>query len=48
MSKNQIHYWIKNKAEPDLETLKKIALYFNVTTDYLLGLENEDGTKTYN
>ena len=25
--------------EPDLKTLKKISLYFEVSTDYLLGLE---------
>jgi len=39
VSKNQVHYWIKAKAEPDLETLTRIALYFGVSTDYLLGLE---------
>ncbi|SET15274.1 DNA-binding transcriptional regulator, XRE-family HTH domain [Natronincola peptidivorans] len=27
-----------NARKPDYETLKKIADYFNVTTDYLLGL----------
>ncbi len=27
--------------EPDNETLKKIALIFNVSTDYLLGLSNQ-------
>jgi transcriptional regulator with XRE-family HTH domain len=27
------------EREPDLETLQKIAQYFNVTTDYLLGIE---------
>lgn len=45
ISKNQLHYWIKNKAEPDLEILVKIAQYFDVTTDYLLGLEDEFGNK---
>lgn len=34
--------------QPDYDTLKKIAIYFNVTTDYLLGLKNKDGTKTNN
>ena len=29
------------KREPDFELLKKIAVYFNVTTDYLLGNTNE-------
>jgi transcriptional regulator with XRE-family HTH domain len=47
LSKNQIHYWIKDKAEPNLETLTILAHYFEKSTDYLLGLENEDGTKIY-
>ena len=46
ISKNQLHYWIKNKAEPDLEMLMKIAVYFDVSTDYLLGLEDDFGNKT--
>lgn len=29
------------KREPDFELLKKIAVYFNVSTDYLLGNTNE-------
>jgi len=45
VSRNQIHYWIKNKAEPDLEILTRIALYFDVSADYLLGLEDELGSK---
>ena len=31
--------------EPDFKTLCKIALYFDVTSDYLLGLEDECGVK---
>ncbi len=38
----------QNYREPDFETLKKLCQYFEITSDYLLGLENEDGTKTYN
>ncbi len=34
--------------EPDLKTLKKICIYFDVSADYLLGLEDETGAKTYN
>ena len=45
VSKNQLHYWIKNKAEPDLEILTEIAAYFEVSTDFLLGLEDEFGNK---
>ncbi len=34
------HYEL-NVNLPDVETLKKIALYFNVSSDYLLGIINE-------
>ena len=33
--------------EPDLKTLKKISIFFEISTDELLGLENADGTKIY-
>ena len=26
--------------EPDLNTLKKICMFFNISSDYLLGIEN--------
>lgn len=29
--------YIQNSREPDYETLKRIAEYFNVTVDYLIG-----------
>lgn len=32
--------YIKNYRQPDYETLCKIAGYFEVTTDYLLGMTN--------
>lgn len=32
--------WETGAREPSLNMLIKIAKYFNVTTDYLLGLEN--------
>jgi len=37
LSKNQVHYWIKDKAEPDLQTLIRIADFFDVSIDYLVG-----------
>lgn len=37
--------WEVGDNEPDLTTLVKIARFFKVTTDYLLGNEDEDGTK---
>ncbi|MCU4923950.1 helix-turn-helix domain-containing protein [Bacillus cereus] len=37
VSKMAISYFEKGKKSPGRETLEKIADYFNVTTDYLLG-----------
>ncbi len=36
-----ISRWENGEVEPDLANLIKIAQYFNVTTDYLLGIEHE-------
>ena len=36
-SKNQIHYWIKGKAEPDFETLTNLCRQLNTDPNYLLG-----------
>lgn len=30
--------WERGRAQPDIPTILKIARYFNVTTDYLLGM----------
>ena len=30
--------WAKGKGSPSTEAVAKIALYFNVSTDYLIGL----------
>lgn len=37
-----ISKWYNGRTEPDTETIKKIANYFNVTTDYLLGNDNKN------
>ncbi|MGN0806621.1 MAG: helix-turn-helix domain-containing protein [Candidatus Coproplasma sp.] len=34
-----ISFWENAKREPDLDSLVEIAKYFNVSADYLLGLE---------
>lgn len=39
VSKGAIGMWETNKREPDIQTIKRIANYFNVSLDYLL--ENE-------
>ena len=40
VSQVTIARWETGNREPDFDTLIKIAKYFNVTTDYLLGLED--------
>lgn len=32
--------YVQGTSEPDFDTLKRIAIYFNVTSDYLLGIPN--------
>ena len=34
-----VSFWEGGQREPDLDTLVKIANYFEVSTDYLLGVE---------
>lgn len=36
-SHDQIYNWETGRGEPDASTLSRLASYFNVTTDYLLG-----------
>lgn len=40
VQQSAISKWELNKNEPDLETVAKIAKLFDVTTDYLIGLED--------
>ena len=40
--KSTISNWELGKATPTYETLVKIANYFNVSTDYLLGIETPE------
>ena len=37
--------WERERSQPDLQTLAMLACLFDVTVDYLLGLEDETGTK---
>ena len=41
VSQRSISSWETGFRQPDYETLIKIAQYFSVTTDYLLGLEEQ-------
>lgn len=37
--------WECGRTEPNIDMILKLALYFEVSCDYLLGLENDDGSK---
>lgn len=40
--RSSVSNWETNKATPTFNILTKIADYFNVSTDYLLGLNQDD------
>ena len=44
-AQNTVCNWENGSRQPDNETLIKMATYFEVTTDYLLGLTNDDDEK---
>jgi transcriptional regulator with XRE-family HTH domain len=46
-SQQNLSRWENGSFEPDLSTIVKIAQILETSTDYLLGIENEDGTKNY-
>ena len=45
VSINLIYEWEKGRCEPSFDCLIKIAEFFGVSTDYLLGLEDDLGLK---
>ena len=40
ISASAVGNYVRNNREPDFETLKKIAVYFQVTTDFLLNCQS--------
>lgn len=46
-NQSMITRWEKEECEPTETVIKKTAVYFDVSADYLLGLEDETGAKTY-
>jgi transcriptional regulator with XRE-family HTH domain len=48
ISKQKLTNWKTGYTEPNLDDIAKIALYFNVSTDYLIGIEDELGIKKEN
>ena len=45
VSNGLISFWENSINEPKASLIIKLALYFNVSSDYLLGLEDELGNK---
>lgn len=45
VSKQAVLWWCDGVNEPKISYLKKLAEYFDVSADYLLGLEDETGAK---
>ncbi len=41
ISNASVSYWETGKQEPTAEAIFKLAIYFNVSADYLLGITNE-------
>ncbi len=41
VSYQTISNWENGSTEPDIQSIKKLASYFSVTTDYLLEQDNE-------
>lgn len=39
--------WTTGKVQPTAENIYLVAMYFKVSADYLLGLEDETGAKIY-
>jgi len=44
VSKGRIGNYEQGKRSPDIEMLKSLASFFQVTIDYLLGLDDDDDT----
>lgn len=44
-NQSMITRWEKEECEPTESIIKRASIFFNVTADYLLGLEDEDGHK---
>lgn len=44
-SKQSVINWCNGTSEPKISYLRALAQYFDVTSDYLLGLEDEGGRR---
>lgn len=41
VKQSQVSEWLKGKAKPGYDILKNMAIAFNVSADYFLGIKNE-------
>ncbi len=48
IGQSSISEWEKNKYEPTATAIKMLAIFFNVSSDYLIGLEETPKEKTNN
>ena len=48
ISESNITNWKRGENVPSLEILYKLCIILQESADYLLGLEDETGSKTYN
>ena len=39
VKQSQVSEWLKGKAKPGYDTLKNMALAFNISADYFLGIK---------
>ena len=47
ISAQSVSDWSTGKVQPTAENIYIVAKFFNVTSDYLLGLEDESGKRNY-
>ncbi|MFI3229026.1 MAG: helix-turn-helix transcriptional regulator [Bacillota bacterium] len=48
VNKSAVSFWESGTNEPKASYIIKLAEVFNVSTDYILGLETDYGVKTFN
>lgn len=40
ISKSVVHYWLTGRTTPNADYIIELSIYFNVSSDYLLGLND--------
>ena len=46
-NQSMITRWEKQECEPTESVIRKVSVYFNISADYLIGLEDDAGVKIY-